>query len=783
VIDTTTRTDALPDSAIIRAAVDILIPPGGVTELRVLNAGREQTISGYYDDRDRLVADAVALNRKYGTVYMLLNRPPASVLARRVNRYESYVKQATSDAEIDRRWWFLIDQDAIRPAGISATDTEHAAAIERTHAIGGFLAEAGWPEPVVADSGNGGHLLYRIDLPNDDASKALLERCLKALDLRFSDAAAAIDRTTFNASRLTKLYGTVAGKGDSTPDRPHRLARLLTVPDTIVPVPRELLETLAAELPPDIVPAGGNGHGRFDAGAFDLDRWIAERGLPIVATGAWQQGGRKWVLNPCPWDDAHQNRAAYIVQLANGAIGAGCLHNGCQGKRWADLRALFEPEYRDRREAFQATTATAARPVAVSVARPLLEQAREWPAPPDALVYRGLAGRVVETVTPHTEADPLAVHVGFLTAFGNAAGAHPHMLVGATRHTARIFAAFVGRTSKARKGDSWWPVRAVMSLADREWGFRIASGLSSGEGLIYGVRDPEEKRATNKKTGKLDSVVVDEGVTDKRLLVVEPELARVLKVMSRQGNTLSPVLRDGWDHGDLRSMTKNSPLRATGAHISLIGHVTVEELRRELPDVEMANGLANRWQWYAVRRSRLLPDPAPLDEDALDELSIVVARSLSQARSIGRMQRDASATALWREVYADLSEERDGLAGALLARAEAQVLRLSMIYALLDGSAVITAEHLMAALALWQYAERSVENIFGDATGDPVADAIMATLRRNGELTRTQIRDLFGRHESSARIEHAQHLLLTRGYVRLEERQTGGRPVEVWTAA
>lgn len=398
----------------------------------------------------------------------------------------------------------------------------------------------------------------------------------------------------------------------------------------------------------------------------------------------------------------------------------------------------------------------------------------------------GLAGRVVEAVSPHTEADPIAVLVSLLIGFGCAVGSGPHALVGATRHPPREYAAVVGKTSKARKGDSWQPNKLLFTLAAPDWSRRLLGGLSSGEGLISAVRDPVVRTEPVKEKGKIvgyEEVVVDEGELDKRLLVVEPELARVLRVMGRQGNTLSAILRDAWDTGDLRSMTRKDPLAATGAHVALLGHITIEELRRELSDVEAANGFANRIPWFAVRRSKEIPEPEPFAGQAVDALAEQVALTLQRASTVGLMTRDPDARELWREVYGDLTADRDGLVGAILARAEAHVLRFSLAYALLDGSATVSVEHLAAALELWAYAERSVEFIFGDATGDPVADAIHDALVQAGALTRTQIRDLFGRHEQSGRIDQALQVLLRRGRARVEQRSTGGRPVEVWVPA
>jgi len=267
---------------------------------------------------------------------------------------------------------------------------------------------------------------------------------------------------------------------------------------------------------------------------------------------------------------------------------------------------------------------------------------------------------------------------------------------------------------------------------------------------------------------------------DHRLLVVETELVSTFKVASRDGNTLSPVIRQAWDSGTLRTMTRNNPLTATDAHISLIGHITAEELRRHLTSTEMANGFANRFLWLSVRRSKLLPDGGNLDPLALTPLVRRVRDALSFARRTGRLDRDPDARTLWHDVYADLSEGEPGLVGSLLARAEAQVTRLSMLYALLDHSDVVREPHLRAALELWGYADRSVRHLFGSATGNPDADLIQrhAVEHGNGGITRTQISSLFSRNASADRIDRAIQQLVTHGTATLERENTGGRPSE-----
>ncbi|MDI3341886.1 MAG: DUF3987 domain-containing protein [Sphaerobacter sp.] len=300
------------------------------------------------------------------------------------------------------------------------------------------------------------------------------------------------------------------------------------------------------------------------------------------------------------------------------------------------------------------------------------------------------------------------------------------------------------------------------------------------------MRDSIVKLEPVKERGQVvgyQDVTVDHGVADKRLFVVEEEFASVLRVMGRDGNTLSAIIRQAWDDGDLRTLTKTTPAKATGAHITILGHITKDELLRYLDSTEAGNGFANRFLWLCVRRSKQLPDGGELDPYLAAELGRALAAAVANAPK-ETMERDADASELWRVVYGPLSDGGVGLLGSVLSRAEAQVMRLAAIYALLDRSRLIRAPHLEAALAFWEYVERSAEYIFGDALGDPTADTILSALRQSGPMVRTEIVNLFGRHASRGRIDRALGLLLTAGKVRRwQDRETGGRPAEWWAAA
>ena len=408
-------------------------------------------------------------------------------------------------------------------------------------------------------------------------------------------------------------------------------------------------------------------------------------------------------------------------------------------------------------------------------------QHETWPTMDDA-AYHGFAGEFVRTISPHSEADPVALLVQFLICFGSIVGRCSYYQVESDRHYTNLFAALVGQTSRGRKGTSFGRVMAVARGADPQWSDNnMKGGLSSGEGLIHAVRDPVLKWDKDKSA----MVEVDHGVHDKRLLLVEPEFAGVLAVMARGGSTTSPLLRKAWDGGKLATMTRTSPLTATNAHISAIGHITVHELRSHLTRTDMASGFANRFLFALIRRSKELPFGGDLTDSEVqrlgEELKHIVESACGEIASAPRITMTEEARALWSQRYSSLTTDQPGLLGALIARAEAQTIRLALIYALLDRKKQIDTVHLRAALAIWEYCEASTAHIFGTAVGDEMADEILRSLVANrGGMSRTMIYEIFGGHKSRTRISAALALLHEKGLARMTTQPTQGRPVETW---
>ena len=385
--------------------------------------------------------------------------------------------------------------------------------------------------------------------------------------------------------------------------------------------------------------------------------------------------------------------------------------------------------------------------------------------------FRGLAGEIVRSFVPYSEAHPVSLLVTFLTLAGNQFGPRPHAKVGNTQHPGRLNVVLVGETAVARKGVSWGEIAAVFEAAFPGWeSDHVFSGFGSGEGLVARVAERMDQG--------LDALT---SVRDPRLVVHENEFASLLRVANRDGNTLSSIVRDAWDGAPLQNNVKRGRLLAPKGHmVSVVTHITAEELRRELTRTDVANGLGNRFVFARVRRTRKIAHPKTLDTSSLGtELREVVKRSTG----VEWMKwTDAGADA-WTLAYdwlEDDAESSGGLVGPLLARGSAQSLRIAAVYALLDCSDRIGVEHVEAALALWRYCAESVRSVFGSGSGNPIADKIAEAVDAAPEgLTRTDISVVLGRNYTKAQIDVAVEELLATGRYRERQHPTAGRPATV----
>jgi hypothetical protein len=369
----------------------------------------------------------------------------------------------------------------------------------------------------------------------------------------------------------------------------------------------------------------------------------------------------------------------------------------------------------------------------------------------------GLPGEIVRKIEPHTETHPAALLVQFLIGFGNAVGRSPFVYAERDKHHANLFGVIVGETSRGRKGTSWTHVRHILGHTDLSWeSNRIMGGLASGEGVIAELRDEEGGESK-----------------DKRLLLMEPEFAQVLRVMQRDGNTLSVLMRNAWDSGRLRNMSKGSPLRADDCHISMICHITRKELSRLLTENDAANGFANRILYCHSKRTKLLPDGGEIHAVDFSKEIGTLHRVVQLARQRGEMRRTLEAREYWREIYPELTKEIEGRWGDVTSRAEAQVIRLSLIYCLLDGGSEIGIQHLKAAEALWGYCSESARWAFMEFRFSRHAQLILDAISE-GPLTLTQLSDkVFKRNLTHAQIDEAMREIAE--LIGIEKRKTAGR--------
>ena len=271
-----------------------------------------------------------------------------------------------------------------------------------------------------------------------------------------------------------------------------------------------------------------------------------------------------------------------------------------------------------------------------------------WPVL-DPAAYHGVLGQIARDIEPYSEADPTGVLLQLLMMFGSTIGRRAFYAVEGTTHHCNLYSVLVGRTAQSRKGTSWGRALQVFNTIKEHP--PIKGGLSSGEGLVDAVHDDIMKWIPETKKQAGHFIVEKPAVADKRLYVSESEFGRVLVVMDREGNSLSQFLREAWETGNMGSMTKNNPVTATGAHISLCGQITRDELFARLKEVDVYNGLYNRFLWWCVRRSKTLPRGGESDickiTNCLDDLKEVIL----WARGTGQLHRNEEAEEFWDKTY------------------------------------------------------------------------------------------------------------------------------------
>jgi hypothetical protein len=375
--------------------------------------------------------------------------------------------------------------------------------------------------------------------------------------------------------------------------------------------------------------------------------------------------------------------------------------------------------------------------------------------------FYGVAGDIVRKIEPESESHPAALLVQLLVGMGSIVGRDPFFLTEADKQRTNLFAVIVGESSGGGKGTSWGRIRSILEHVDPSWfGTRTLKGMGSGESIISFLKDEE-----------------GDAPKDKRLFVMEGEFATVLQIMGRQSCILGSILRDAWDSADLQNHCKHESIRASEPHASLLAHITPTELREKLSDNDAANGFLNRILLVHSARTKSLPNGGK--ELHWDEEIKTLQGIKAFAQGIGSMRRSYEANELWCSFYDELKENiPSGLWGKAVTRGCPQVVRLSMIYALMDLSETVEVGHLRAAKAVWDYCHASARWALEEYRFSQDAKAIHAALC-TGAKDRTHIvKNVFSGKRTQRQIDAALKELSAE--IDVVTQSTGGAPKTVY---
>jgi Protein of unknown function (DUF3987) len=397
--------------------------------------------------------------------------------------------------------------------------------------------------------------------------------------------------------------------------------------------------------------------------------------------------------------------------------------------------------------------------------KPLLKGRAEATTPlptADPGMYQGILGEIAEAIDPGTEADKVGVYGSLMSMAGAIIGRDPHIMIGDTRHPLLIWPLLIGRTNSGRKGDATNSAKRVVKHACPDITDFSAVGISSGEGIIFRIRDLDEK---------------GNGTEDKRLFILEPEWARVMEACRREGSTLSSVLRQAWDGHELGSLTKAAYM-ASSSHVAILGHITPAEFRARINKADMAGGLYNRFLPLFVERRKYIPLPEGLDDDTLNDLSEGFKKAVARARALNLIVLDRQATVVWEdEIYGDLTdiEAGDGPVSQFVQRAPPYCLRIAALLSALDGRKRIKAADLSAAMAMVQYSIKSARHALDAGERNTELDRLRRAVDESpAGLSGTEVSALFGRNRTGEELRALSDLLCLDPAYELEVVPTAG---------
>lgn len=338
------------DKDTIRKWWQVFVGDGGFTEVRIL--GKYQ-YSGYFKSLETLISAIEPFAEMDDEqIYFTLNEINDSCYGRQqCERIIKSPKATTTDGDVTRRKFVMIDFDPKRSTGVNASNDEFELAHKKAQDVFKFLRNHGFEQPIICVSGNGWHIQIKVDLPNTSDVNETIKRFLQSLGVLFTDENVDIDEKVFNAGRICKLYGTTAKKGANLPDRPWRMSKIVFVPQELKPTPLERFQAIADLLPQEERPQSTY-HGNFGE-RFNLDGFLNEHGINYKKTSV--SNGTKYILDHCFFDENHKGKDAVLFQYDSGAINYVCLHQSCKKHTWRDVRLMFDPHAYDHETRQQAT--------------------------------------------------------------------------------------------------------------------------------------------------------------------------------------------------------------------------------------------------------------------------------------------------------------------------------------------------------------------------------------------------------------------------------------------
>lgn len=405
---------------------------------------------------------------------------------------------------------------------------------------------------------------------------------------------------------------------------------------------------------------------------------------------------------------------------------------------------------------------------------------RQAPAAPSRAMFTGRLGELTRMIAPHVPWDPVAFHLQALVMIGSYLGYGPYIAEGATLRRANLFLALIGGTGSGKGSSLGW-VQWMMDTIDASFtDDRTTTALDSGQGLLRKITDPVY---VVDKSGR--EVLTIEGSDDKRVIYVEEELGQLFYKMMSQ-DKVEKMVTKAWDSGVLETLTKHESMRCSKPHVSIIGHITPDELYDRLEKRLVDNGFSNRWLYALIKPTQIIDlEPQPHELTGGFELAVEIGKKVREVAtdpSAGEFRLDEEATGLFRETSRFMYDHRPtGAMEKQVVRWRSQMFKLALIHAALDGTRTITAEHYAAARAVWAYNARSARAFFGGMTGNSHADKFLAMWKaiEFDELTLTDVSDMFSKNLAAVKRDAMLNQLQRDGILTVERGDAGpngGRP-------